>query len=209
MSGLVYALVTFVESVASVLGIRGVYEQPRYAVVQDLGHGAEVRRYEPRLAIEAMVAGDDRQRAAGEAFGLLFRYISGSNQARAEIKMTAPVSTDAAPARIDMTVPVQTAAASGSISMRFFLPQDVVAAGAPAPSDPRLHLVRVPETVVAALRYSGVDGDRVHDLKAAELLAVLATSGWRAEGGVFRMNYDPPFAIPFLRRNEAAVVVTR
>lgn len=203
MSAFFYYLLTFAESVTSVVGIR-TYEQPRYAVVQTLGHDAEIRRYEPRVAIEATIPGTNRQQAASEAFSLLFRYITGANQAHSLIPMTAPVSTKGE--MIPMTAPVQTSG-SGPVSMRFFLPADVAVKGAPEPTDPRLHLVRIPETVIAALRYSGVDTERAHDEKAAELLALLKASPWRAEGEVFRLNYDPPFTVPFLRRNEAAVEV--
>jgi len=42
MSGLLYYLLTFVESVVSVFGIRSLYEQPRYAVVRVLDHGVKI-----------------------------------------------------------------------------------------------------------------------------------------------------------------------
>jgi hypothetical protein len=209
MSGFGYYLLTFAESITSVVGIRSVYEQPHYVVIQDLGQNTEVRRYEPRVAIEATIDGKSRDRAASEAFGLLFRYITGANAGSTKIAMTTPVRTEAEPQRIEMTAPVQTATdPSGSLSMRFFLPHSVAAAGAPAPIDPRLHLVDVPATTVAALRYSGIDTENARAAKRADLLAVLASSPWKPTGEVFQMNYDPPFTIPFLRRNEVAVDVT-
>lgn len=208
MSGFLYYLLTFAEGVTSVFGIRGVYEQPRYAVIQGLGQNAEIRCYEPRVAIEATIDGGDRQQAAGQAFNLLFRYITGANQASGKIAMTAPVSSRTTPERIAMTVPVQTGGIA-PLSMRFFLPRDVVEHGAPLPTDPRLRLVQVPESTIAALRYTGVDNERMHDEKAAQLLALLKSTPWHPVGEAFRLNYDPPFAIPFLRRNEAAVAVAR
>jgi hypothetical protein len=212
MSGFFYYLSTFAESVTSVFGIRFPYEQPHYAVIQELGQSVEVRDYDPRLAIEATVDSPDPNQAAGEAFGLLFRYITGTNQRDQKIAMTAPVRT--ASERIAMTVPVQTTPTKGSdgnyhVSMRFFLPKEVAEAGAPAPLDPRLHLVQVPASTIAALRYSGIATRATRDQKSAELLAVLAKSPWHPQGAVFQLSYDPPFAIPFLRRNEVAVDVTR
>jgi hypothetical protein len=47
------------------------------------------------------------------------------------------------------------------------------------------------------------------DEKTAVLLKVVAQSDWKPEGAVYELSYDPPFAIPFLRRNEVAVTVTR
>ena len=108
-----------------------------------------------------------------------------------------------------MTAPVQTATGNGQLSMRFFLPQDVAKDGAPAPVDPRLHLVEVPEATIAARRYSGVATQTSRDHNAAILMGVLAKSPWKPDGAVFQFNYDPPFTIPMLRRNEVAVPVTR
>ena len=138
---------------------------------------------------------------------MLFRYITGANQREQKIAMTAPVRTESE--RIAMTTPVQTATRNGQFSMRFFLPTDVAKEGAPAPLDPRLHLVNVPETTIAALRYSGVATQATRDHNAAVLMGVLARSVWKPDGAVFQFNYDPPFTIPMLRRNEVAVPVTR
>ncbi|WP_428536110.1 SOUL family heme-binding protein [Rhodopila sp.] len=207
MSGFFYYLLTFAESVTSVVGLRFPYEQPRYVVEQDIGHSAEIRRYDPRLAIEATIDDPDRGKAASEAFSLLFRYITGANQRDQKIAMTAPVQTRSE--RIAMTVPVQTTSANDQIAMRFFLPQAVEQAGAPAPLDPRLHLVRIPATTIAALRYSGIATQATRDQKAAQLKQILATTAWKPQGEVFQLNYDPPFTIPFLRRNEVAVTVSK
>ena len=206
MSGFFYYLLTFAESVTSVVGLRFPYEQPHYVVVQDLGHSAEIRRYDPRLAIEATVDDPDHGKAASEAFSLLFRYITGANQRDQKIAMTTPVQTRSE--RIAMTVPVQTASGNGQVAMRFFLPQAVAKAGAPAPQDPRLHLVQVPQTTIAALRYSGIPTQAERDQKAAQLQDILGKSAWKPRGEIFQLNYDPPFTIPFLRRNEVAVTVT-
>jgi len=206
MSGIFYYLLIFAESIVSVFGVRFLYEQPRYAVMRVLDQDVEVRRYEPRLAIEATIQGTDREKAASEAFGLLFRYISGTNQGGNKVAMNAPVRTDTSPSRIAMTVPVETSATSpSSLRMRFFLPRSVAEAGAPAPLDPRLRFIDVPVITIAALRFSGVSTEKAQDEKRAVLLDVLTRSSLQPEGEVFLLNYDPPFAIPFLRRNEVAV----
>ena len=211
MSGFFYYLLTFAESVTSIFGIRFPYEQPQYVVVQDLGQSVEVRQYDPRPAIEATVDGPDREKAAGQAFSLLFQYITGANQQDQKIAMTAPVRT--ATERIAMTTPVQTTLIQKTgdirqVSMRFFLPKAVAEVGAPAPLDPHLHLVQVPATTIAALRYLGVATQATRDQKGTVMLDVLAKSSWKPKGELFQFNYDPPFAIPFLRRNESAVEVS-
>ena len=42
---------------------------------------------------------------------------------------------------------------------------------------------------------------------STQLRAVLATAGRKAEGAPVFLGYDPPFTIPFLRRNEVALEV--
>jgi len=203
---------TFAEAVTSVFGYRGAYEQPRYVVVQPIGPDAEIRLYEPRTSVEVSVTGADRDAAASDAFRLLFRYITGANQGSQMIAMTTPVRTNQVPtdpALIAMTSPVQTSGEGNAVTMRFYLPQDVAARGAPAPTDPRVHIVDVPQSTLAVLRYSGVASTESHNRYAQQLLDLLKSTDWTPHGAVFRLNYDPPFTIPLFRRNEAAVAVTR
>jgi hypothetical protein len=205
MPSILYYALTAATSVLGIVGIRP-YDQPRYVVLRDLAPQAEIRRYDAALAIEATVPATDRDQAASQAFGLLFAYITGANQRAQSIAMTAPVSTEGE--AIAMTAPVATATADGKLTMRFFLPPDVAEQGAPQPTDPRLHLQRIPEKTIATIRYSGTDSAQRHQQKAQELLALLQASKYQPQGEPYRLNYDPPFALPFVRRNEAAVAVT-
>ncbi|GEP12590.1 hypothetical protein MMMDOFMJ_3493 [Methylobacterium gnaphalii] len=125
MGKFVYYLKTLLESVLSVFGIRALYEQPPYTVVERLERGVEVRSYGERLVVET----DARGQGDNEAFGRLFRYIAGANQGGNMIAMTTPV--EAAGRRIAMTVPVEQSAGG---TMRFFLPRRLAEAGAPEPT---------------------------------------------------------------------------
>jgi GNAT superfamily N-acetyltransferase len=190
-----YYALTIVESVLGIFGIRALYEQPRYAVVERLDHGVEVRRYDARFAVET----DARGQGDGEAFGRLFRYITGANRNGGRIAMTAPVEVDKR--RIAMTVPVEQGRAG---TMRFYLPRAVAAEGAPEPTEAGVRLVHMPAERIAALRFSGSATPEAITEQGRNLSAVLAASG-QATGPVIFLGYDPPFAIPFLRRNEVAV----
>ncbi|WP_457106939.1 SOUL family heme-binding protein [Methylobacterium sp. P5_C11] len=196
MDRVLYALVTILESVLGIFGVRALYEQPAYTVVERLDRGVEIRGYAPRLAVET----DARGQGDGAAFGRLFRYIAGANRAGARIAMTAPVESDGQ--RIAMTVPVEQ---DGTGTMRFFLPRAVAAAGAPAPTESGIRLVEVPAERIAALRFSGRLTPEARAAQTRVLTDVLLAAGRRADGPPFVMGYDPPFAIPFLRRNEVAV----
>ena len=208
MSAFFYYLGAAGESALSVFGIRTPYEQPKYQVIGHLADGVEIRSYGQRVAVETpMQAGND-----GQAFGRLFRYITGANQGDAKIAMTVPV--EMAPQRIAMTVPVemtgdqkgsQTADPTNDQVMRFFLPKSVVAKGPPVPTDKLVHIVTLPPQTFAVLRFSGTISDETRDKHQKDLLAAVTGAGRRPDGAPALLSYDPPFALPFLRRNEIAV----
>jgi len=196
MPGFFYYVATAADSMLSVFGIRAPYEQPAYQVVDHLDNGVEIRHYEARSAVETPIqTGND-----GAAFGRLFRYITGANAGAAKISMTVPVQMGA-PQAIPMTVPVEM---GDDRTMRFFLPRDVVAAGAPRPTDPLVHIVTLPAENFAVLRFSGTLNPDALASHKAQLLAVLTAAGRKPVGQPSVLSYDPPFAIPFLRRNEVA-----
>ena len=200
MSKVLYFLTTFTDSGLSVFGLRGVYDQPAYHVVQTIAPGVEIRDYAPRTVVETdVVAGDQ-----GQAFGRLFRYITGANTGKHLVSMTVPVE-QATPATIPMTLPVET---NGTTPvMRFFLPQAVVKDGPPQPTEHGVRLATIPAETLAVIRYSGTATDATRTAETAKLRSALQTAGRVASGAPRYFSYDPPFAIPFLRRNEVALEV--
>ena len=193
-----YYMMTFVEAGLGVVGFRGLYEQPHYAVVERLPGGIEVRDYAPRVAVETDDPGGGR-----EAFPRLFRYITGNNASGEKIAMTAPDAQRQRGEMIAMTIPVQSTKSGGV--MRFFLPSDVVEKGPPAPLDPAVRIVTVRKERVAVLRFSGLADKENVAAHERRLLEALLHAGRAPQGTPFLLTYDAPFTIPFLRRNEVAV----
>jgi hypothetical protein len=195
----------------SIFGVRSGYEQPPYTVLERIEDRVEVRRYERRVAIETTVEAGSAEAGRNQAFRRLFDYISGANQGQAEVAMTTPVEVDAEAEKIAMTVPVETAAAveDGRYTMRFFLPSAYTVATAPAPTNPTVRIVELPEVRVAVLRFSG-SRDRANlERRQAELLRALKQSDWRPAGTPTSLFYDPPWTLPFLRRNEVTIPVVQ
>lgn len=196
------------------LGVRSGTEEPPHAVVDRLADGrVEVRRYGDRLAAETTVAGEDGARARNEAFALLAGYIFGENRPRAEVAMTVPVAVErdggggiatTAPAAAPVATDV---AAPGRLVMRFFMPAGYTRATLPEPADPRVRIVDAPGDTVAVLRFAGSTGRAAVAAREAELRRALADSAWRPRGPAVAWFYDPPWTIPFLRRNEVVVPV--
>lgn len=193
----------------SLVGIRSGYEQPAYEVADRVEPGVEIRRYSPRLAAETTVEAADAAAGRNAAFRILAAYIFGANRAKGEIAMTSPVEVRSGSREIAMTSPVETASAAGRYAMRFFLPAQLTLATAPEPTDPRVRLLEVPEQILAALRFSGSRTEERVGEKARALLTSLEGSPWKPTAEPVSLFYDPPWTLPFLRRNEVVVPVAR
>jgi hypothetical protein len=187
------------------IGVR-TEEQPPHDIVTTLSDGIEVRRYRARLVAETVVEGRPGTDGRDEAFRRLAGYIFGKNRARQSIAMTAPVETDRGRA-IAMTAPVESIARGAAIAMRFFLPANLTLDTAPAPADERVRIVEVPPALYAVLRFSGVAGPDIVQSRAGELMRAVAGSRFEAKAAPVTWFYDPPFTVPFLRRNEVAVEI--
>ena len=202
-----YAILGF-EALVGIFGIR-MYEEPPHTVLDRVGEHIEIREYPSRLAaqVELPTSGASER---SRAFRILFSYISGANRAAApsnnKIAMTAPVQVQE-PQRMAMTAPVLDSSERDGVRMRFFLPARFTRETAPEPIDPLVRIVVVAEETVAVLRFSG-SRDELHE-RESELVAGLAGSPWESVGKTYALFYDAPFTLPFLRRNEAVVGVTR
>ncbi|CAN5749898.1 hypothetical protein BH09ACT7_BH09ACT7_31950 [soil metagenome] len=78
----------------------------------------------------------------------------------------------------------------------------------PCPIDDTVVLVTVPAETVAVLRFTGDRGPEAVATWTARLLNVLEDNGFKPAGTPFAWFYDPPWTLPFRRRNEVAVAVT-
>jgi len=194
-------------SACSLFGVRSGYEAPGYEVVDTLADRVEVRRYDPRVVIETEVEAEEAGDARSRAFRILAAYIFGENQGSREVAMTVPVETRREPEKIAMTVPVETRDDAGRVRMRFFAPSEYTVDTLPAPRDPRVRLAEAPAETLAVLRFSGGTGESAVAERRRELLELLAGSAWRPDGEPRALFYDPPWTLPFLRRNEVAVPV--
>ena len=77
----------------------------------------------------------------------------------------------------------------------------------PTPLDDSVRLTTLESRTVAALRYSGSWEAENHAEHRALLESWLHANGYRATSGYRVAGYDPPWTIPFLRRNEVMVDV--
>ena len=193
----------------SVFGIRNE-QTPTYTVERTFGPSdsrVELRQYGPRLAAETTVAGGEAS-ARSKGFQRLAGYIFGANTTATSIAMTAPVSQAKSSQSIDMTAPVsQARTIDGKWRIRFFMPAKYTLDTLPKPTDNAVEIVIVPPQQIAVLQYSGSIGAAAVHKAERRLLDVIAGTDLHVDGEPFTWFYDPPWTLPPLRRNEAAVVI--
>ena len=166
------------------------YEEPRYTVVQSQGN-IEIRDYAPMIVAETEVAGE-RKDAINRGFRLIAGYIFGGNPPKQKIAMTAPVIQQPA---------------GGKWKVRFVMPASYSLEDLPAPDNPAVRLHPIAAGRFAAIRFSGLSSDdnlgRHRDL----LLNFLKERGLAAAADPIMAFYNPPWTLPFLRRNEVLIEI--
>ncbi len=183
-------------------------EQQPYDVIETFD-AFELRRYPQHVVAQVQVSGTFDS-AGNSAFAPLFGYITGENESRDSIEMTAPVvqqraTPDTAPKSVSMamTSPVtQTQAGDGRYVVAFVLPVTMTAENAPIPTNPAVSIRVVPERLAGAVTYSGRGAASAYDKHLGELLAGLAAAGLTPKGAPSSARFDAPSKPWFLRRNE-------
>lgn len=196
-----------VESALSIVGIRLNLEEPHY-ISTPLTGNVEIRKYGPRIAAETTVAGGE-EKARNVGFRRLANYIFGGNHRDESISMTAPVAQQSGRGEdIAMTAPVvQSRSAEDRWTIRFFMPAKWTMDTLPTPDDENVKLVTVPGETVAVLRFSGDRGSDALEARSDELVKMLRDKGIESTGEPVTWFYDPPWTLPFRRRNEIAIPV--
>jgi hypothetical protein len=200
--------IILLQSGCSLVGIRSTAE-PAYSVLQS-DEPFEVREYETLVIAETLVDAsfDD---AGGIAFRRLFGYISGDNEAASKIAMTAPVmaldENNPSGEKIAMTAPVTGQKTALGWRFAFVLPSGYTLANAAMPSNPEVSLKQVPARKVAVVAYSGSWSEAGYDENLKLLQQWMLQNQLKADSLPRVAAYDPPWTLPFLRRNEVMIDV--
>lgn len=183
----------------SVFGIRTV-EEPSFEVLREEG-AIQIRLYPSTVIAQTIVTGN-YDGSSSIAFKRLAGYIFGGNKTKEDISMKAPVVQQQESTKIAMTAPVLQQSEGGNWTMSFVMPAAYSLETLPEPLDRQVTLLEVPGKTVASLRYSGRLNETNIGARSDELLDWLKTNGYRVTSGPRSAAYDPPWTIPFLRRNE-------
>ncbi len=130
------------------------------------------------------------EKASEQSFHDLFAYIKGHNQNHEKFSMTAPVYEHHE---------------NELWHTSFYLEESIDQIS--SPTDPKLQVIECDEIIAAVVKFSGAA--KAHDIlaKREELRGWITRQGFEESGPMRLAQFDPPFAISFLRRNELQVAV--
>lgn len=184
-------------------------EEPKFKLIEQEG-AYEIREYPSLLIAEVIVDGTMRE-ASAKGFRLLADFIFGNNQSQTgdseKIKMTAPVTTSASSEKIAMTAPVNVQEQAQGWRVAFTMPQHYTIHTLPKPNNSKVSIKEIPNKRMAVLTFSGIATEDKTQQKIIEL------SNWIHQKKLKAMNlpelarYNPPWTLPFLRRNEVMIEV--
>lgn len=190
--------------IISFTGITMATEEPKYTIIEQ-AEEFELRAYGPKIIAETIVTGT-LDEASNAGFKLIADYIFGNNTSRTgdneKISMTAPVTVEAKSEKISMTAPVSIEQTGGKWRVHFVMPSQYTLETLPKPNNPAVTLREVPANNVAVIRFSGFAGEDKTATKTADLMTWLDSKAIKPIGKPQLARYNPPWTLPFFRRNE-------
>lgn len=205
---------TCLRSAILVLATTGLYflgthfamatEEPSYRVVEQ-SEPFEIRQYSPLIVAQVEVPGDLSE-ASSAGFRLIANYIFGNNISVRDggLNIAEPV-----PEKIAMTVPVIAEGKGDKKTwlIQFVMPKQYTIDTLPKPNNPQVKLVQVGPQKLAVIRFTGfVSDDKVQE-KTTELMAWIKSRNEIALGNPRLARYNPPWSIPWMRRNEILIPI--
>jgi DNA gyrase inhibitor GyrI len=181
-------------------------EHPKFTVVKKDGN-IEIRDYPSIIVAQVEVSGE-RDPALREGFRQIANYIFGNNLSSRKVAMTAPV-TQQASEKIAMTAPVTQQGNGNSWQVRFIMPARYTMQTLPRPNNPSVKIEQIQAERFAVIRFSGLAGKPSLDRHTRELEAYLRSHNIQALAAPTYAFYNPPWTLPFLRRNEIMIQIAR
>ena len=135
-----------------------------------------------------LVVAETPMRGADNAFMRLFHFIGGKNATQQKIAMTTPVFMNHT--------------AGTNATMAFVMPEKLGTNGVPQPTEAGVFVKQVPAGRFAVLRFSGWRSEKNSGAALAQLTSWLAQEKITPTGKPVFAYFDPPWTLPFWRRNE-------
>lgn len=164
-------------------------EEPSFELAGQVGD-VELRDYAATIQARTSMGEDS---GTASPFRRLANFIFGDNSQESEIAMTAPVETRD----------------TEDGYMAFTMPSEYSMEDLPAPLDDSVSLHEVPPRRMAALSFGGWATDGKVERMTVELFATLEENGIETVGPPALNQYNPPWTLPWKRRNEVVVEIVK
>ncbi|GMP84491.1 hypothetical protein CsSME_00037999 [Camellia sinensis var. sinensis] len=178
----------------------------------------EIREVEPYFIAETTMPGKYGFdfNGASQSFNVLAEYLFGKNTTKDRMEMTTPVftrKTQSDGEKMEMTTPVITRKLEDEEKwqMSFVMPSKY-GSNLPLPKDPSVKIKEVPKKIVAVAAFSGFVTDEEVTRRESILRDALKNDPQfqvKEDALVEVAQYNPPFTLPFTRRNEIVLEVER
>jgi hypothetical protein len=174
-------------------------EKPDYGVTLSKNN-IEIREYKPMITASVRVSGE-RKEAIRKGFRLVADYIFGNNAISTKIAMTAPVEQRESQ-KIAMTAPVQQQLDGQSWEISFVMPKEYSINTLPTPKNSEVTLAEIASKQFVVIKFSGRNTDSNIEDYTNQLEKFAADNSIQTIGSPKYAFYNPPWTLPFLRRNE-------
>ena len=169
----------------------------------------EIREYAPKIIAQVKVYGDF-DNASSKGFKILADYIFGNNESvdgNSRIEMTAPVEMETVSQKIDMTTPIVTEDNDNTWFVSFIMPDKFTLATLPMPNDKQIKIISLPKEKYAVIVFSGLIRESSYQEKENLLNKYIKEKNLKTSGEIKIARYNPPWTLPFFRRNELMIKV--
>ena len=163
---------------------RAGYESAPYKIVRTDGK-FQVRDYPALTVVETPLGGS--RNGDDSSFMRLFRFITGSNEAKEKIAMTTPVFMSGS---------------ESNATMAFVMPAKLAGSQVPKPRDGSVKVRELEAGRFAVLRFSGGRNAKKEAQSLGRLQSWMKAQGLKDLSQPIYGYFDPPWTPAFLRRNE-------
>ncbi len=190
-------------------------EEPKFTILNQT-EDFELRRYDAQIVAQTWVTGSQMV-ASNKGFKTLANYIFGNNTAptgeSSNISMTAPVmmqpngndSAKDTSAKIAMTAPVNMQQDTGQWRVQFVMPSQYTMQTLPKPNNADITIVELPVQTYGVITFSGLAGEKKVAEKTQALQEWMQAQNLIMTGSPELARYNPPWILPFMRRNEIMI----
>ena len=167
----------------------------------------EIREYEPKILAQVTVKGNFNN-ASSKGFKVLADYIFGNNisiDGNSKIDMTAPVIAETASKKIEMTAPVIAEGSDSEWLISFVMPKEYSLKTLPKPNNKNITITSLPKEKYAVIVFSGLVRESNYNEQIKLLKNFIISKNLKIIDQVQIARYNPPWTLPFFRRNELMI----